>query len=57
MRDGVLLGVERRRHRTDEAKLAILGEVGMNGWTVAVQTAMEAGSTTWLSRPAATNAR
>lgn len=34
MRDGVLLGVERRRRWTDEAKLAILGEVGMNGWTV-----------------------
>ena len=35
MRDGVLLGVERRRRWTDEAKLAILGEVGVNGWTVA----------------------
>jgi transposase len=35
MRDGVLLGVERRRRWTDEAKLAILGEVGENGWTVA----------------------
>ena len=34
MRDGVLLGVERRRRWTDESKLAILGEVGMNGWTV-----------------------
>ena len=34
MRDGVLLGVERRRRWTDEAKLAILGEVGVNGWTV-----------------------
>ena len=35
MRDGVLLGVERRRRWTDEAKLAILSEVGENGWTVA----------------------
>ena len=35
MREGVRLGVERRRRRTDEAKLAILGEVGVNGWTVA----------------------
>lgn len=35
MRDGVLLGVERRRRWTDEAKLSILGEVGANGWTVA----------------------
>jgi len=34
MRDGVVLGVERRRRWTDEAKLAILGEVGVNGWTV-----------------------
>jgi transposase len=34
MRDGVLLGVERRRLWTDESKLAILGEVGVNGWTV-----------------------
>jgi len=34
MRDGVLLGVGRRRRWTDEAKLAILGEVGVNGWTV-----------------------
>lgn len=34
MRDGVLLGVERRRRWTDEVKLAILGEVGVNGWTV-----------------------
>jgi len=34
MGDGVLLGVERRRRWTDEAKLAILGEVGVNGWTV-----------------------
>ena len=35
MRDGMVLGVERRRRWTDEEKLAILGEVGMNGWTVA----------------------
>jgi transposase len=35
MRDGVLVGIERRRRWTDEAKLAILGEVGVNGWTVA----------------------
>ena len=35
MRDGVVLGVERRRRWTDEAKLAILREVGENGWTVA----------------------
>ena len=35
MRDGVLLGVERRRRWTDETKLAILSEVGKNGWTVA----------------------
>lgn len=35
MRDGVVLGMERRRRWTDEAKLAILGEVGVNGWTVA----------------------
>ncbi|TGN55943.1 IS66 family insertion sequence element accessory protein TnpB [Paracoccus liaowanqingii] len=35
MRDGLVLGVERRRRWTDEAKLAILGEVGMDGWTVA----------------------
>jgi transposase len=35
MRDGVLLGVERRRRWTDEAKLAILDEVGVNGWKVA----------------------
>ena len=35
MRDGLLLGVERRRRWTDEAKLAILGEVGVDGWTVA----------------------
>lgn len=35
MRDGLVLGVERRRRWTDEAKLAILGEVGLNDWTVA----------------------
>jgi transposase len=35
MADGVVLGVERRRRWTDETKLAILGEVGLNGWTVA----------------------
>jgi len=35
MRDGVVLGVERRRRWTDEAKLTILSEVGENGWTVA----------------------
>ena len=35
MRDGVLPGVERRRRWTDEAKLAILDEVGVNGWKVA----------------------
>ena len=34
MRDGVVLGVERQRRWTDEAKLGILCEVGMNGWTV-----------------------
>jgi transposase len=35
VRDEVVLGVERRRRWTDEAKLVILGEVGLNGWTVA----------------------
>jgi transposase len=35
MRDGSVLGVERRRRWTDEDKLAILAEVGVNGWTVA----------------------
>ncbi len=35
MRDGVVLWVERRRRWTDETKLVILGEVGVNGWTVA----------------------
>lgn len=34
MRDEVLLGVERRRRWTDEDKLAILAEVGINGWRV-----------------------
>jgi len=31
----VVLGLERRRRWTDEAKLAILGDVGVSGWTVA----------------------
>lgn len=35
MRDGLVLGMERRRRWSDDAKLAILGEVGVNGWTVA----------------------
>lgn len=35
MRDGMVLGVERRRRWADEDKLAILAEVGVNGWTVA----------------------
>lgn len=35
MRDGLVLGVERRRRWTAEAKLAILAEVGVDGWTVA----------------------
>ena len=35
MRDGMLLGVERRRRWTDDYKLVILAEVGVNGWTVA----------------------
>lgn len=35
MRDGVVLGLERRRRWTDEAKLAIVREVGVDGWTVA----------------------
>jgi transposase len=35
MRDGVVVRVERRRRWTDEDKLAILAEVGVNGWTVA----------------------
>ncbi|WP_397544768.1 IS66-like element accessory protein TnpA, partial [Roseovarius salis] len=35
VRDEVVVRAERRRRWTDEAKLAILGEVGMSGWTVA----------------------
>ena len=35
MRDGMVLGVERRRRWTVEDKLAILSEVGVDGWTVA----------------------
>ena len=35
MLDGMLVGVERRRRWTDEVKLAILSEAGVNGWTVA----------------------
>ncbi|WP_176562624.1 transposase [Paracoccus liaowanqingii] len=35
MRNGLVLGVERQRRWTDEAKLAILDEVGVDGWTVA----------------------
>ncbi len=35
MRDGMVLWAERRRRWTDEDKLAILAEVGVNGWTVA----------------------
>ena len=35
MRDGVVLGAERRRRWRDEQKLEILDEVGLNGWTVA----------------------
>jgi len=31
----MMLGFERRRRWTDEDKLAILAEVGVNGWTVA----------------------
>jgi transposase len=34
VRDGVVLGVERRRRWPDALKLEILGEVGVNGWTV-----------------------
>jgi transposase len=34
VRDGVVLGVERRRRLPDALKLEILGEVGVNGWTV-----------------------
>lgn len=35
MRDRVLLGIERRRPWTDQAKLAILGKAGANGSTEA----------------------
>ena len=35
MPDGALLGVERRRRWTDEAKPASLSGVGEDGWTVA----------------------
>jgi transposase len=35
MRDGVVLGVERRRRWPDALKLEIFGEIGRNGWTVA----------------------
>lgn len=35
LREQVLLGVEWRQRWTDEAKLAILDEVGVNGGTVA----------------------
>lgn len=35
MREGMVLGVERRRRWTDADKLGILAEVGVNGWTVA----------------------
>lgn len=35
MRHGIVLGAERRRRWSDEAKLGILGEVGVDGWTVA----------------------
>ncbi len=34
MRHEVVLGAERRRRWSDEAKLEILGEVGVDGWTV-----------------------
>lgn len=34
MRQEVILGAERRRRWSDEAKLEILGEVGVDGWTV-----------------------
>jgi transposase len=34
VRDGEVLGVERRRRWPDALKLEILGEVGVNGWTV-----------------------
>ncbi|MEY8831436.1 transposase [Sedimentitalea sp. XS_ASV28] len=35
MRQGKVLGVERRRRWSDEKKLAILGKVGLSGRTVA----------------------
>ena len=35
MRDGLVLGVERPRRWANEAKLAILCEVGVDGWIVA----------------------
>ena len=34
MRQKVIIGVERRRRRRDEAKLSILDEVGVNGVSV-----------------------
>jgi len=34
VRDGAVLGVERRRRWPDALKLEILGEVGVNGWAV-----------------------
>ncbi len=34
MRHEVVLGTERRRRWSDEAKLGILSEVGVDGWTV-----------------------
>ena len=35
MRQEILRGVERRRRWADEQKLAILSEVGVDGWSVA----------------------
>ena len=35
MREGVVLGLERRRRWTDEEKLEILGRVGLGGRRVA----------------------
>ena len=35
VRQAVVLGSERRRRWSDEGKLDILGQVGVNGWTVA----------------------